>query len=235
MKNRIITSLIVGMSLANMAHGQSVVGFWGVTNVAVGERDMTPVAKWFRFNKDGTAIGGNGWTKNAVGTWSYNKKTKELAPTNELGIKDDFGPFKVHFIGDTMKWTRQEEGLPVTVSLVQIREMPPAPADLVKGLWTLNKAESSDGHELPDYDPGEKQFIFVRPDMRFRLRNPDASVDHGFWHMDGHRPIMTLINFDQSLDNQEFTVSFEDNQLIMKSRIEDGNLYYYTRTREFPE
>jgi hypothetical protein len=235
MKIKIITFLIVGTSITFSVNAQSVVGFWGVTEVTVGNRKMTPVAKWFKFSEDGNSTGGNGWTQNSIGTWSYDEKTQELVPTNDLGIIDEFGPFKVHFVSDTMKWTRQEEGMKVMVSLVPIQEMPSAPADLIKGLWTLSKTESPGGNELKDFDPNDKQFIFIRPDMRFRLRYPDDSFCQGFWHMDGHRPIMTLINYDRSIDNQEFAISFENDQLIMKSNNEAGNVYYYKRERKFPE
>lgn len=221
--------------MMQFAAAQTVGGFWSVSEVMVGTRKMTPVAKWFKFREDGTCTGGNGWTQNSVGTWSFSEKTQELVPTNELGIKDDFGPFKVNFLGDTMKWTRQEEGMAVTVSLVQIQEMPPAPADLVKGLWALSKVENSDGDWISNFDLNRKQFILIRPDMRFRLRNPDESISQGFWHMDGHRPLLTLINYDRNVSYKEYTISFENETLIMKSNDEGGNTYRYSRTGQFPE
>ena len=234
MNNRIFVTLSTILLMTYSVHSQSIVGLWGVTKVSVGDRNMTPVAKWMKFQKDGTCMGGNGWTQNSAGTWSFNKKTQELVPTNELGTRDDFGPFKVSFSKDTMIWTRQEEGMTVVVSLAPISETPPAPADLVKGLWELSKAEDTNGDKLEGYDPEDQQFIFIRPDMRFRLRQPDASVTQGFWHMDGHRPILTLINYDRTIDNQEYEISFGKGLLIMKPSNEHGNVYYYSRIDEFP-
>lgn len=221
------------LSLATRA--QSIVGFWHVTNVMVGEENMTPVAKWFEFAEDGTATGGNGWTQNSIGKWTYNAEKREFSATNDLGIKDDFGPFKISFSSDTMKWVRMEEGMNVVVSLIPAQTWAPAPIDLVKGLWSLIKVEDLNGKELTDYDPQGMQFLFLRPDMRFRIREPDGNILQGFWHMHGHRPLLTLINYDRTISNEEYTVSIDEESLTMKSINDQGYLYKYLRIHEFPE
>lgn len=53
--------------------------------------------------------------------------------------------------------------------------------------------------------------------------------------MDGHRPIFTLINYDQKIENYVFSVLFSKQMLIMNSQEEEGLLYHYTRINEFPE
>jgi len=237
MINRILLSLSIILLITYSTHSQSIVGFWGVTKVTVGKKTKTPIAKWFQFNKNGTLESGNGWTMNAVGSWTYEKKTNELEYTNDLGVAPPFDlePFKVNFVKDTMKWKHMEDGMQVEVSLVPIQDMPPATSDLIKGLWILTKAESSNGNELADYDPNGKQFILFRTDMRFRLRNPDGSLTEGFWHTGYHDTTLTLINYDRSTDNQEFTISFENEILIMKSKSKEEAVYYHTRIHSFPE
>lgn len=235
MKTRTLLIFVAGLCIASMAPAQSVVGLWNVTNVAVGDENMTPVAKWFKFTEDGAATGGNGWTQNAIGTYAYDEKTNQLSATNRLSIKDDLGPFKVSFSSDTMKWARQEEGMEVVVTLIPTKEWSPAPADLVKGLWALIRAEDTNGHEMEDYDTEGKQYLFIRPDMRFRMRLPDESLLNGFWHMDGHRPIITLINYDRSVENQVFHVSMNEGTMTMRSQDNAGRVYYYSRIHEFPE
>ncbi|BDD12103.1 hypothetical protein FUAX_45350 (plasmid) [Fulvitalea axinellae] len=234
MKN-IITFFGLFMIVACMTQAQPVVGLWHVTEVTVGNKLKTPVSKWIKLNEDGTRTEGNGWTQNVVGLWTYDEKTKELTPHNDLGsIREGFAPFKVKFQGDTMQWTREEYGMQVLVTLTPTQEMPPAPADLVKGLWALDQVKDSDDNELLDYDKERKQYIFIRQDMLYRLRLPDQNVLEGFWHMHGHSPTLTLINYDRDVDNQVYRVSFMEGKLIMKSADENGNVYLYSRIHEFP-
>lgn len=163
-------TLILSVTLfTNLTTAQSVVGFWGFTSVSVGEQNMTPVAKWVKYNPDGTFVSVNGWPQNQIGTWEYNEKTKEFIPTNTNGIKDEYGPFKVSFEGEKMVWERDEDDMKVVVSLVQINEITASPSDSIKGLWVLPKMIYKNGQQLNDFDPNQKQFIRIRPDMRYRL------------------------------------------------------------------
>ena len=51
---------------------REIIGMWEFTSVQVGDQTMTPVAKWAKYNSDGTFQSGNGWTQNSIGTWNYN-------------------------------------------------------------------------------------------------------------------------------------------------------------------
>lgn len=216
------------------ALSQPIVGFWGVSSVVVGERTMTPVAKWFRYNSDGTFQSGNGWTQNAVGTWTFDTRNSKLSSSNTNGIKDDYGPFLVTPEGSTVVLERQEDGMKVRVTLVKIDAMPAAPADQICGLWKLEKVTGKDGHVKNDFDPGLRQFLHVRPDRRYRLRNPDGTFAHGYWHMDGHKPEFTLINDDRKIDYAAFTVAIEGDNLALSSRAGQDLVFHYTRIFEFP-
>ncbi len=235
MKIRIIAPALLSLIISFQSEAQSVVGFWGVTSVKVGDRTMTPVAKWFRNNEDGTFESGNGWTQNSYGTWAYDEKTNEFIPTNKNGIKDEFGPFVVSFSKDGMTWERDEEGMKVVVSLVAIDEMSMAPIDQIPGLWSLSSVKKEEKDITLTFDSNAKQFIHIRPDMRFRLRKPDETFAQGFWHMDGHRPEFTLIDYDREIENQVFSIDFDNDHLIMKQKSGDQLIFIYERIDQFPE
>ena len=82
---------LVGISVRAQPH----IGFWRVDKVEVGQETMTPVAKWFRINQDGTYQSGNGWLQNSVGTWTFDKAKNLYVPTEKNGIVDLFGGFEV--------------------------------------------------------------------------------------------------------------------------------------------
>ena len=233
MRTKILSFSALILFIYQVSFSQSPEGLWGVVSVDVGDQKMTPVAKWFRYKEDGTCEGGNGWTKNLVGTWNYNKKAQELSAESTNGIKDEYGAFTVSFEQNNMIWNREEDGMKVTVVLQPIDEIPASPADLVQGLWALSEVRQAGTDVTSTLDPESKQFIHIRPDKRFRLRNPDGTSVRGFWHMNGHRPLLTLINDNRTIENQVFDVLFEDSHLIMSKRGEDI-IYRYQRIFQFP-
>ena len=109
---------------SNLIFSQHITGLWLVERVQVGEEQMTPVAKWFDIRDDGTCNSGNGWLQNMTGTWSFDKDTSEFSATNKFGIKDEAGPFAVEFMGESMLWSRTEEGMDVRVHLTRITTAP---------------------------------------------------------------------------------------------------------------
>ena len=148
---------------------------------------------------------------------------------------DPYGAFKVSFINEKMIWKRQEDGMDVKLTLARINKMPMAPADKVIGLWALTGVKKGNNDITSTFDPSEKQFIFIRPDKRYRLRKSDESIDQGFWHMDAHKPEFTLINYDRTIENKVFVVSFENNQLQLKPKNDSSMLFIYKRINKFPK
>ena len=51
-------------------------GLWGVDKVAVGEEEMTPVAKWFDLKDSGRCLGGNGGVINARADYDWDVATE---------------------------------------------------------------------------------------------------------------------------------------------------------------
>ena len=73
----------------------TIEGLWIVKLVKVGEEEMTPNARWTRFNSDLTQESGNGRFQHSYGTWKLNTKSKELTIKNLNGLKDLNAPFKI--------------------------------------------------------------------------------------------------------------------------------------------
>lgn len=84
-------------------------GLWIVKKVKAGEREMTPIARWMKFNTDSTQTSGNGWLQHSVGTWSLSTDNK-LIITNINGLVDNSEPFNVILNKNAMTWSRLEDG-----------------------------------------------------------------------------------------------------------------------------
>ena len=67
----------------------TIEGLWIVKSVRVGEQEMTPNAKWARFNSDLAQESGNGWFQHSYGIWNLDPKTNELSFINFLIHKND--------------------------------------------------------------------------------------------------------------------------------------------------
>jgi hypothetical protein len=227
--------LLAGLCSVSPAHGQQIIGFWGVDKVTVGEMDVTPVAKWFRINGDGTAAAGNGWLQNWKGTWTFDDEEMLYMPESTTELIDEFGAFKVSFPGNQMTWQREEEGMHVTVLLSRIAEMPMSPADEVRGLWGLETAVKDGKDIMESLDPDNRIYFFIRWDRLFQMRKGDGTKTFGFWHMDGHEPKFFLVNFDKSIEDQVFTVSFEGGKLVMRKEGEEQIVYTSRRLLQFPD
>ena len=231
------TAVVLGLFLflTTQSNAQSITGFWGVDEVLVGGRNLTPVAKWFKINEDSTFYSGNGWLQNSFGTWSYNKKTNEYKQGNTNGIRDEFGAFKVSFSDNKMAWERNEDGMDVVVTLSRISKMPMSPADSIAGLWDLSMVKKGAEDITSTFDPDDQQYFFIRWDRLFRIRNPDGSVSSGYWHMDGHAPKFFLVDFNKEVEDQVYMVSFQKDLLIMEQQGGGNLVLTCKRINEFPK
>ena len=235
MKNKIV--LIVLVLFTNQSYTQSLIGLWEVDEVKVGNQIMTPVAKWTKINRDNTYESGNGWVQNSVGTWSYNEKTKEYLPLNKYGVLDEFGAFKVSFSNKKMNWEREEEGVKVIVSLKKITSIPMATGDKLMGLWDLTDAMQGVENILTTFDPSNKYYIFFRPDRLYTKRMPDGKRTTGYWHIDAHKPEITLISENKYESTENWRVEVTETDLILYG-ISGNDLnirLVFERINQFPE
>jgi hypothetical protein len=210
-------------------------GFWLVTKVTVGTREVTPVAKWIKLN-EGKQLTGNGWLQHSFGSYKYDKDKSELTLITNNEPQDEFGAFKVTRTGPLMTWARKEEGELVTVDLKPITDLPTAPGDEAKGLWVLDLATERDNDITKKYDPDHKHFLFIRWDHQYvRQINAHERVS-GFWFIDAHTPQMTLINENRELADEQWMVTVTAEKLILKGNSQNVRdmVLTYRRATEFP-
>jgi len=230
---------LIGYITVNLnVRAQDLTGLWEITVVTVGDEIMTPVAKWTRINDDGTFESGNGWSQNSVGTWQLEKGTAYLKLLAKNGIKDEFGPFSVMMTtSNDMSWQREEEGMNVVVSLERIEELPIAPADNLQGLWDLVEAVEDGESTLSTYDPDGKYYIFIRWDRIYVERTAKGQRSTGYWHINGHRPHLTLMSHDKSENAKSWRIEVSDSKLTMTG-ISDSNkdlMLVFNRLQVFPD
>lgn len=228
---------LVTLLTVQLSYAQSLVGFWEVKEVRVGDELMTPVAKWVKINDDNTFQSGNGWLQNSIGTWQYDPKSKVITPETKNGIEEGFSGFTVSFENDRMIWKRTEEGMEVVVTHIPIKEMPKSPADLVVGLWDLADARENGKSVMKTFDPDGQFYLHIRWDRIYRERSATGSRSTGYWHMHGHKPEITLLSHQQGRAVESWIVDAGDSELTLKG-ISDTNrnmTLVFKRLDEFPK
>jgi hypothetical protein len=213
-----------------------VEGFWLVTKVSVGPRDVTPVARWFKIEK-GKQVSGNGWTQHSFGTYKFDKKKSELLFITANEPEDEFGAFKVERKGPLMTWSRKEERELVMVELKPITELPMSPSDHAKGLWVLDSAMDRDLDVTKTYDPDHKHFLFIRWDHQYvRQINAHERIS-GYWFFDALQPIVSFISENREQEDEQWTATIEGPKLTLKGSSENVRemTLVYSRATEFPK
>lgn len=213
-----------------------VEGFWLVTKVSVGTRDVTPVARWFKIEK-GRQVSGNGWIQHSFGTYKFDKKKQELVFVTSNEPDDEFGAFKVVRTGPLMTWSRKEEGDMVVVELKPITELPMSPADEAKGLWVLDSAVDREVDISKQYDPDHKHFLFIRWDRQYvRQINAHERIS-GYWFFDAHRPEITFISENREQEDEKWNVTIAGTKMTLKGSSENVRemVLVYSRAKDFPK
>lgn len=229
MKTQFVFILLI-FTLLTSAKAQSPIGFWTVDQVKVGDRNLTPVAKWFKYEEDNSYTAGNGWTQNDKGTWSYDENSNEFEPVSQNNT-DEYGPFNVQFLEEKMIWKRMEEGMNVEVTLSKITEMPRAPKDSIVGNWDLTAAIIRDVDITSSYDPKNIVSMVISWTSNFNRTNLDSTTSSGYWYMNAHRPELHLINYNRDKEVEVFMVSFKDDLLFMVPKNGNGPKFTYTRKK----
>ena len=55
-----------------------LIGMWTVIKVMVGNRELTPTAKWFKYESTGKITGGNGNIQNLNGAYTFDRENKDF-------------------------------------------------------------------------------------------------------------------------------------------------------------
>ena len=201
----------------NEKETQKIDGLWGIKNVKMDGTEMTPVARWMRFNADSTQSSGNGWLQHSVGNWSFNKNSKKLSVTNTNGIIDNAEPFTVQFDNKSMIWSRVEEGHPIEVTLERIDKLPTSPANKLYGLWKFDSVLEEGKEVLDSLNPTKNAMLFLRWDNTYELRNYPKGEKYGMFKTHGHRTQIDMVSYSKEPKYQFYEFGLDDNVLTLKS------------------
>ena len=208
----------------------SLIGLWEVKSVEVGNKEVTPNARWMRFHADGNQESGNGWTQHSIGTYSFNEKENELSMINTNGLLDEYGAFKVEINNESMKWTREEDGMLVTVNLIKTEKLPLAYGDQLLGLWKLVSIEGDQDLFQEELDP----CLFIRWDKRFDIRSKEGRL-RGYYQVNGHAAELNLIPFDEKQERSRWTIEYLEDGIILSRKTEQAeSKATFKRIFEFP-
>ena len=67
----LVTFLLTSCKNEQTQKENAILGLWVVKKVKMGDQEMTPIARWMRFNKDSTQTSGNGWLQHSEGSWVF--------------------------------------------------------------------------------------------------------------------------------------------------------------------
>ncbi|WP_421753856.1 hypothetical protein [Croceimicrobium sp.] len=214
----VLIGFVVGPSLS----AQNILGLWQVTNVQVGDKEMTPQEKWIRFSEQGFE-GGNGLLQNGAGTYLWKAQEMKLSMNDSLGFVDPFDAFKVEVTDSSMQWSRQEEGMEVTVHLKRIQSLPLRMADKVVGVW---QAESEDS----------LAYVFFRWDKVYTIVYKDGSRESGLWYAHAHRLELSLHPWDKNERSRHFKILAGPwKTLHLEPADRTGIDWIFSRRRTFPD
>ena len=235
MKITTILSLIIVLSLFSCQKTTTIEGLWVVKSVVVGDEEMTPNARWTRFNSDQTQESGNGRFQHSYGTWKMNFETNELSIVNLNGLDDLNAPFSVSINQNEMIWERIEEGQNVKVTLVRSSQLPETYGDKILGLWKLESAIGN-GNYFGQSDKKEtNDYIFFRWDKRFVIRSEKGRI-YGVYNVHGHKPEVELIPYGEELNRDFWKIQFEENGITLELLNTDKTVTRkFTRIHRFPD
>ena len=220
-------------NLTAQVSDEMLLGLWGVTEVKVGERTMTPIAKWTEFTADHRHRDGNGWTQHTVGNWKLDAENALLEIGNDNGVADEYGAFRIKFSEVKMYWQREEEGMAVQVTWERIENLPQAHWDKALGLWELENSESA--NERDDWPKDVKVTLHMRWDRMYVIEiTPGGYGFHGFWVPNPHKSRIEIFNEEENPFVRDWQLSFENDQMIWKSIGQEKIRLTFRRIHDFP-
>lgn len=228
----LVLSFIIFFSCENIKEKNSMNGLWIVKKVKMGEKEMTPIKRWMKFNKDSTQTSGNGWLQHSIGSWSYKKQAKLLVIKNDNGIVDNAEPFKVKLEKNNMIWLRKEDGNDVSVFLERINKIPASEANKLLGLWKFDSILYDDKEVSDSINPNKKAMLFLRWDNTYELHNYPKGKKYGIFKTHGHRLQLDMVNYSQKPKYQFYGFSINGNKLVLKSTNSNKELKL-TRIHQF--
>ncbi|MBU3012010.1 hypothetical protein KO506_11400 [Polaribacter vadi] len=215
----------------NTQEDDNIEGLWLVKKVNVDNKDLTPIAKWVRFNADGSQASGNGWLQHSVGIYNLNIEN-QLTVTNTFGIKDDAESFKVNIDKNNMTWQRKENDLDIIISLEKTDKLPTSEANKLFGLWKFDSI-IKDGKEVSEsLNPSKKAMLFLRWDNTYELRNYPLGEKYGMFKTHSHKAQIDMVSYAKESIFQFYTFSLVNDKLLLKATNNDTEIKL-TRIHQF--
>lgn len=227
-----IAALLFSACKSQKENTSSIEGLWLVEKVQMGTEEMTPIARWTRFNSNYTQASGNGWLQHSVGSWKLNGD--KLSVQSKNGISDSFEPFQVSLEGEKMIWKRKEEKDTVHVFLKKIKELPTSKGNDLFGLWSLVGYAENGVDATSKINVPERAMIHFRWDNVYVQHNMPSGKRSGVYKIHGHKPEIQMINYGtgNSFDFWKFEIS--NDTLIMTSTDKTTELKF-KRSHQFPQ
>lgn len=229
----LIAVLFIGCEDSTNAEQSEFEGLWIVKSVKVGDTEMTPHARWTRFNSDATYESGNGKFQHTYGTWKVDEQTNKLSFDSSNGVKDVFEAFELSIQPNKMTWKRTEEGRKITVELERSDKLPESYGDRLVGLWSLKTNDETIPKDSIQDQSGD--YLFFRWDKRF-VMNTGKGVETGTYRVDGHNPEVSLIPDDPRKVRTRWKIIFNGSNTTLKDMTAlSRRTKELTRIHEFPE
>ena len=240
MRNLLVLAFVLLFTSCNNTLEEKVKidGLWLVTKVKMGENEMTPVAKWFRFNSDSTQTSGNGWLQHSFGKWSFNSNTNKLSTTNDNGVTDTAEPFTVRFENQNMIWSRTEEGENVQVFMKRTDKIPTSEGNKLMGLWKLDtikfKTHQDDYKSFKKIIPFSKASLFLRWDNTYVKQISKQEKEYGIYKIHGHKAEIQMVNYGKNPKFTFYRFSITKERLTLENT-EGNEELVYQRIHQFPQ
>lgn len=207
--------------------GQDLTGLWQVEEVQVGDEKMTPIARWMKFNEDGTQESGNSWLKHSEGNYEFNAQDSMLKMVDINGTADNNPSFQIDVQEDQMTWTRIKGGQEVFVRLKPIDQLPASPANKLLGVGKLNQSEGNTTDE-------EGGTFFIGWDNVFVYTHPSGENKYGVYKCHGHKNEIELIYYGEDCRREWWAYLYEDEGLKLVQTKDENQFYVLNRINEFP-
>ena len=185
---------------------------------------MTPVAKWYDFKSSGELLSGNGGIINLRASYKYDENKQAFLPIRANGQPDPAGAFTLEQEGEEMRWSREEEGMQVTVHLKKIEEIPMASWDHIQGAWQIEQVFENEQDVTAEKAPGKVYNLYVRWDHLFTAKNDlEGNAEQwGVWQIHGHKAEWRLIHFDENKTERIWQIKRCDAENLILERSVDG-------------
>jgi hypothetical protein len=104
----------------------------------------------------------------------------------------------------------------VVVQFERTERLPKSSADMLVGLRDLREVTKNGKVETSMFDPDNKYYIFIRWDRVYVERNVEGQKTGGYWHINAHRPELTLLPHDEVEKKENWNIRADAEELKME-------------------